>query len=155
MDLGYPSVEIDESKIISSGYEIYWMFGIIDRNTKEARVFCVLTDRTKERLLPLVNKYVENNNGLEEDDESESIRTRTFADCLRTYVPSDFENMGFILKKVNHSVWFGAGILHTNTIESLWYQIKMITNNFSGLSIEKLKSMFNNDANAIFNYIDG
>ena len=34
--------------------------------------------------------------------------------------------MGFILKRVNHSVWFGAGILHTNTIESLWHQIKLI-----------------------------
>jgi hypothetical protein len=27
IDLGYASVEIDESKIISSGYEIDWMFG--------------------------------------------------------------------------------------------------------------------------------
>ena len=31
----------------------------------------------------------------------------------------------------------------------------IITNNFSCLSIEELKSMFNNDANAIINYIDG
>ena len=138
MDLGYPSVEIDESKIISSGYEIYWMFSIIDRNTKEARAICVLTSRTKERLLPLVNKYVANNYGLEEDDERESIRARIFFDCFRSYVPSDFEKMGFFLKRINHSVWFVVGILHTNTIESLLHQIKMITNNFSGLSIEKL-----------------
>ena len=48
MDLGYPSVEIDESKIISSGYEIYWMFSIIDRTTKEARVRCVLTNRSNK-----------------------------------------------------------------------------------------------------------
>ena len=61
---------------------------------------------------------------------------------------------GFILKRVNHSVSFGAGYLHTNTIESLWHQIKMITNNFSGLNIEKLKVMFNNDETSIKNYLD-
>jgi len=30
--LGYSSVEIDESKIISSGNLIFWIFGIINRN---------------------------------------------------------------------------------------------------------------------------
>ena len=40
-DGGYASVEIDESEVIGNGNEIYWMFGIIDRNTKEARIFCV------------------------------------------------------------------------------------------------------------------
>ena len=40
--LGYGSVEIEESKTISSSNEIYWMYGIVDHNTKEARVFCVL-----------------------------------------------------------------------------------------------------------------
>jgi len=35
-DLGYAGVEIDESKIISLGNKIYWMFCLIDRNTKEA-----------------------------------------------------------------------------------------------------------------------
>ena len=34
------------------------MFGIIDRGTKEARVFCVLNDRTKEILLPLVKNNI-------------------------------------------------------------------------------------------------
>ena len=33
--VGYASIEIDESKIISQGNTIYWMFGCIDRNTKE------------------------------------------------------------------------------------------------------------------------
>ena len=31
----------------------------------------------------------------------------------------------------------------------------MIANNFSGLSIEKSNFLFNNDDNAIINYIDG
>ena len=47
-DIGYTSVEIDESEIIGNINTVYWMFGIIDRNTKEARAFCVLNNRTKE-----------------------------------------------------------------------------------------------------------
>ena len=57
-EFGYPAVEIDESKIISSGEEIYWMFGAIDRNTKDARIWCVLKDRTKARLLPLIKNIL-------------------------------------------------------------------------------------------------
>ena len=38
-DNGYISCEIDESEIIGNQNVIYWMFGIIDRGTKEARVF--------------------------------------------------------------------------------------------------------------------
>jgi len=45
--------------------------------------------------------------------------------------------------------------LHTNTIESLWHQINLIIDNFSGLSDEKLKIMFNNDEKAIIKYLDG
>ena len=54
----------------------------------------VITDQTKERILPLLQKYVANNYGSDEDDESESIRTRIFSDCFRSYIPLDFENMG-------------------------------------------------------------
>ena len=156
-NLGYSSVEIDESKIISSGNLIFWMFGIIDRNTKEARVRCVLDNRTKENLLPLIEKYVYTNDLNEDDNDSEdvSLKTRVFSDCFRAYRVSEFNELGYILKRVNHSIWFGAGYLHTNTIESLWHQIKMITNNFSGLNIEKLKTMFNNNENAIKDYLDG
>ena len=47
-ELGYPSLEIDESKIISSVNEIFWMFGLIDRQMNEAQIRCVLNNRTKE-----------------------------------------------------------------------------------------------------------
>ena len=79
-NLGYPSVEIDESKIISSGNLIFWMFGVIDRNTKEASVCCALNNRTKENLLPLIKKYVYTNDIYEEGNVSEelSIKTRVF-----------------------------------------------------------------------------
>ena len=45
--------------------------------------------------------------------------------------------------------------LHTNTIESLWHQIKLITDNFSKLIVEKLKMIFNNDEKAIIKYLYG
>ena len=35
-------MEINESKIISSSSEIYWIFGLVDHITKEARIFTVL-----------------------------------------------------------------------------------------------------------------
>ena len=144
-NLGYSSVEIDESKVISSSNEIWWMFGIIDRQTKEARIRCVLNNRTKNRLLPIIKKYVYATPYLYEDnDDNEanfSIQTRVFSDCFRTYERNDFKNMGFILKKVNHSIWFGVGLIHTNTIESFWHQIKLLTDKFNGLNLEAIKKI--------------
>jgi hypothetical protein len=136
------------------------MFGLIDRNTKEVRIRCVLKDRTKQKLLPIVKQYVYTCDGEDEDgdinmDEDESIQNRIFSDCFRSYQPNDFKNLGYILKRVNHSIWFGAGSLHSNTIESLCSQIKNITQNFSGLVIDLLKKKFNNNEIEITNYIDG
>ena len=59
--LGYCSVEIEESKTISSSNEIYWMYGIVDHNTKEARVFCVLKNWTKQKLLPIIKDNIYSN----------------------------------------------------------------------------------------------
>lgn len=36
---GYSSVEIDESKIINNSNIIYWIFGLIERQSKEPSVF--------------------------------------------------------------------------------------------------------------------
>ena len=69
--------------------------------------------------------------------------------------PNDFKNLGYILKRVNHSIWFGTGSLNTNTIESLWSKIKNITQNFSGLVVDFLKKKFNNNEIEITNYING
>ena len=62
--------------------------------------------------------------------------------------------MGYILHRVNHSVWFGQGLFHTNSIEGLWSQIKRLSNNFSGLTINQLENMENHGTN-IKNYLDG
>ena len=62
--------------------------------------------------------------------------------------------MGYIFKRVNHSVWIGMGSLHINTIKSLWNQIKLITQNFNGLNIENLKNSFNDNEIIINNYLE-
>ena len=71
-----------------------------------------------------------------------------------SYKPNDFAQLGYILKRVNHSVWFGYGQFHTNTIEGLWSHIKRLTKNFSGLTINKIDNMFAND-NDKKKYLDG
>ena len=50
-ELNYSSVKKVENKIISFHNKIYWMFIIINLNTKEARVHCALIDRNKEKLM--------------------------------------------------------------------------------------------------------
>ena len=63
--------------------------------------------------------------------------------------------MGYILKIINHSVWFGFGLFHSNNIDSLLGQLKRYTNNFSGISIESLNNKFNNNEALIKDYLDG
>ena len=81
---GYISCEIDESEIIGNSNVIYWMFGIVERSTKEARIFCVLNNRTKENLLPLVKNNVITAEKEDNDDddltENESVKTRIYSD---------------------------------------------------------------------------
>ena len=60
-----------------------------------------------------------------------------------------------MLKWVNHSVWLGIGNLHTNSIESLWHQIKQIINNFAGINMDNLAKIYNNDENEMTDYLDG
>ena len=72
---GFASIEIDVSEIIGSENTVYWMFGLIERRTKNARVFCVLSDRTKNRLLPIVKNNVLTNE-LEDDNLPETASTK-------------------------------------------------------------------------------
>ena len=58
VDGGVSRIEIDESEIIGRAYQILWMFCLIDRYDNTARVFCVMENRTKENLLPIITKNV-------------------------------------------------------------------------------------------------
>ena len=70
---GVPRVEIDESEIIGNQNKILWMFGMIDRADKEARVFCVMNNRTKENLLPIIKENIYTHNESENEDSDENI----------------------------------------------------------------------------------
>lgn len=57
-DEGYPVCEIDESKIVENANVVYWMFGIVDRVSKDVRIFTVLNDRAKKKLLLFVSQNI-------------------------------------------------------------------------------------------------
>ena len=142
-DDGFSVFEIDESKIIGNNDIIYWMFGIIDRISKESRVFCVLNDRTANNLMKIIKENVATNENQNMDlDEEYLENTRIFSDCFSSYQPDRFRENGYILNRVNHSVWFGYGNFHRNNIEALWSQIKRLSNNFSGISIGSLENLY-------------
>ena len=66
---GFAMAEIDESSIIwNRDDDVFWMFGVIDRITKDARVFSVLNNRTKHKLLPIIKNSVASNSNFDEDD---------------------------------------------------------------------------------------
>ena len=140
---GYGAVEIDESEIIGNQEHIYWMFGLIDRFTREARVYCILENRTKQNLLPIIKNNVMTNEleGDEYNNVNESTKTRIYSDCFQSYQPRDFKEMGYILNRINHSIWFGFGLMHTNSIEGLWSQLKRLNNNFSGINFEIINQL--------------
>ena len=68
------------------------------------------------------------------DDNIIEPATRIYSDVFASYQIIDFNKVGYILNKVNHSYWFGYGSFHTNTIEGVWSKIKRISNNFSGIN---------------------
>ena len=151
---GYAVFEIDESEIIGNKEIIYWMFGIIDRVTKESRVYCILNDRTANNLLTIIQNNIATNGNEDMDmDEEYVTNTRIYSDCFASYQPNTFKQKGYILKRVNHSVWFGYGNFHTNNIEGLWSQIKRLTNNFSGITIGSISEKCHNDKEKK-NYLD-
>jgi len=129
--------EIGGSKVITYNNETRWMFGIYGRGSKECRIFYVDNNRTKETLLPIIknniftpyNSIVNNN-----DPNEEQYPTRIFSDCFSSYQVGDFNNLGYKLYKINHSVWFGRGNFHTNSIEGTWSKIKRLTRSFNGLN---------------------
>ena len=75
-------MEIDESSIIGNNSKVYWMFGIIDRYNKDARVFTILNGRTKNKLLFIIKNNIysnseDNDNGMDVEERF-LINTRIF-----------------------------------------------------------------------------
>ena len=94
-----------------------------------------MTNPLRENLIPRIEQNVYTNaiplNNID-------MRTRVYSDCYVVYRESDFSPRGFLLHKVNHSVWFGYGLFHTNIIEGLWSCLKRLSNHFSGITFETL-----------------
>ena len=116
-----------------------------------------MTER-KNKLLPIINNNIssnseDNDNGMDVEARY-LINTRIFSDCWSSYQINDFREMGFILNRINHSVWFGYGDFHNNTIEGMWSQIKRHSKNFSGISIEMIDKLYINDTDKI-KYLNG
>lgn len=137
------------------------MFGIIDRCTKDARVYCVMNDWIKENLLPLIKKniytYISDDNDedeIEDENNEYNLQIRIYSDCFASYHSNDFREIGYILHKVNHSVWYGQGLFHTNTVEGLWAQLKRLTNDFSGVTYSIIETLEKNGTN-FKDYFDG
>ena len=54
--------------------------------------------------------------------------------CFKSYQENDFNQIGFILHRINHSLWFVQGSFHTNTKEGVWSRLIKLTNIFCGIS---------------------
>ena len=101
------------------------------------RIFFVDNNRTKEKLLSIIKdniytyfNHIQNN----VDVSPETQATRIYSDSFSTYPVSDFNKLGYILYKVNHSISFGYGQFHTNSIENTWSKLKRLTYSFNGLN---------------------
>ena len=97
-----------------------------------------MTNRSKEKLIPIIEQNVYTNaipfNGLD-------MRTRVYSDYYAVQRESDFVDRGFLLHRVNHSVWFGFGLFHTNTVEGLWSCLKRLSNQFSEITFDTLDKL--------------
>ena len=80
--------------------------------------FVFWKNRTKQNLLSIIRNNVLTND-IEEDEYNsinETTKTRIYSDCFQSYQPKDFEEMGYILRRINHSMWLDFGLMHTNSI---------------------------------------
>lgn len=50
---GKSRIEIEEFKIICNSTTAIWRFGLIDRFNKDTRIFCIMSNRTKEKFYQL------------------------------------------------------------------------------------------------------
>lgn len=122
---GKSRLEIDESKNETINNNVIWKFGIVDRESYDIGIFYV-KDRAKETLIPIIknNIYTYEDHILNNEDENPDFpATWIYSNCFTTYQISHFKELGYILYKVNHSVWFGKGSFHTNMVGGIWSRI--------------------------------
>ena len=62
--------------------------------------------------------------------------------------------MGYKLRRINHSVWFGQGSFHTNNVEGVWSKLKRLPDNFSGLTGKVIEEYEKKVINR-FDYVNG
>ncbi len=117
-------IEIDESLFSHYNGDQVWVFGIYDRRTSEAQVFLV-ENRSADILIPIIQENI-------------VPGARIYSDGWASY--SSLSELGYdhrvvihdksyrITLVVIHENSFGKGFFTTNLIESLWSQLKSLTN---------------------------
>ena len=108
-----------------------------------------MNDNTRNRLLGIIKNNVYTFNNGDNDD----MKTHIYSDSFTSYQIRDFEALGYKLNKVNHSVWFGQGLFHTNNVKDLWSQLKRISHDSSSINFKILEDAKKNGDNAR-EYID-
>ena len=127
----------------------------LDRVKYDICIFFVNDNHHKETLISIIedNIYTCSNHLNQNKDNNENYyATKIYSDSFSTYQIKDFNDNGYILYKVSHSIWFGSGKFNTNTIEGVWSRIKRITDNFIGLNAV-IYNKFGN-ANNLIEYIN-
>ena len=131
-------MEIDESHILRSSGTAIWVFGLYDRGTKEVRLCVVGNDRSRNNLLPIIQRHVFTNEHMDSDDND--YRTRIYSDGWGAYTTNEIEEMGFLHRRVVHENRRGS--FHTNSIESYWSRFKHCTHWLNGVhSDEDIESI--------------
>src|SRR5579859_2199217 len=100
--------KLAEGRLGRGGYGKAIVFGLLDRNTKKARVKVVNTPK-KGELRSEIGKYVEAGSAI-------------YTDALKSYrgLPLD----GFIHDFIDHAESYARGAVHTNGMENFWSLMK-------------------------------
>lgn len=130
---------------------------MLNRNKYDIKIFFANDNRQKETLISLIknNIYTPNtilNNNEAEDEEYPS--TIIYSGCFMAYQISDFNQLSYILYKVNHLVLFGIESFHTNAIEGVWSKIKRLTDDFNELNAS-ICNKYGNKSDNFNDYING